>query len=340
MARVFVGIPTYNRPDLVREAIESVKAQSFADWTMVVSDNCSTPDAMASVRRYIEQLADPRINYHAQEVNQGEYGQGWLFLDRSAGCEFMVILHDDDMLTPTYLELAVTALDAAPECDVFAANFVTVDTAGQRLEADTQQRRKLLGRVGAAAGRYDIQSSHVMCGFTPISGTVLRRRALVASGFVDAGRVGNYPFECDLFLRLGDIGAQGWFDPTEGVLIREHPRSLKQTLSLMDNPLIVQPMLELFERRRYDGSLERRRRVLVARLNRAHALIRLRQGDVKGARRQFWAALRGNPLSPQAWVLGAASLVCPKAVVARMPPIQTIRDFGERPTAPRKDPAE
>ncbi len=329
MARVFIGIPTYNRPDLVRDAIRSVKAQTFADFRVVVSDNRSSPEAVDRTRRFVEDMDDDRFSFHLQPVNQGEYGQGRQFMSQSADADFLIMLHDDDILDPDYLAAAVAALDAAPEADLFAANFYMMDVEARKLHDMTAWRQRHLGRTGTQSGIFDILTRHIMSGFTPITGTMFRRRALEKSGFADPMRVGNYPFECDVFLRLGDIGAKGWFHSRELVGIREHPRSLKANLALMDNPHVVVPMLELFQYRRYQGELERRRRVLVARLARADALIRLRRSDILGFRRMLRLSLRENPLSPKGWALNLIAMVAPDALGRFLPPVQTIQDVGE-----------
>lgn len=329
MAKVFVGIPTYNRPDFVRESIDSLRTQSFSDFRVLVSDNRSSPEATDAVRAYVAALNDRRFAFHLQAVNQGEYGQGRRFMADSMNEEMFVILHDDDILAPQYLEVAVAALDAAPQADLFTANFYMMDQNANRLDDLTAWRQRALGRIGTPNGLFDVRTGHVMTGFTPISGTLFRRAALVRSGFADPERVGNYPFECDIFLRLGDIEAKGWFDDREMVGVRDHPRSLKSNMELMDNPHIVTPMLEMFGRRRYTGRLERRRRILMSRLARADALIRLRRSDRAGFRRMLLRAIRENPASPRAWILSLAALAAPDVVRRRLPPVQTIRDVDE-----------
>ena len=153
MPRIFIGIPTFNRPALVREAIASVQAQSFTDFHVLVSDNCSPPDAAEAVRMFVAGLGDTRFSFHQQAVNQGEYGQARRFRTASAEYEFFVMLHDDDILEPGYLAAAITRLDAAPEAGLFVANFYMMDEAASRLERDTVARRRLLRRDGAQDGR-------------------------------------------------------------------------------------------------------------------------------------------------------------------------------------------
>ena len=79
MPKVYIGIPTVNRPQFVRETIGSVLGQTFTDFKVTVSDNCSTAEATDSVRQFVESLADDRIEFHVQTADVGEYGQGRFF---------------------------------------------------------------------------------------------------------------------------------------------------------------------------------------------------------------------------------------------------------------------
>ena len=59
---ISVIIPTFNRSDLIVETIESVLAQTFKDFEIIVVDNGGTDDT----KRLIQQLNDQRIRYHWQ----------------------------------------------------------------------------------------------------------------------------------------------------------------------------------------------------------------------------------------------------------------------------------
>src|SRR5665213_1425768 len=76
VARIFIGIPTVNRPQLVVEAIDSLRNQTFSDYRVIVSDNKSDGDVADQVEQFIASLNDPRFTFHRQPANKGEYGQG------------------------------------------------------------------------------------------------------------------------------------------------------------------------------------------------------------------------------------------------------------------------
>ena len=65
MARTFIGVPTLNRPQLVKLTVDSVRAQTDGNWLLVVSDNVSEPAAQAEVAQWIESLGDPRVRFEA-----------------------------------------------------------------------------------------------------------------------------------------------------------------------------------------------------------------------------------------------------------------------------------
>ncbi|BAV64966.1 glycosyltransferase [Sphingobium cloacae] len=298
----------------MRDAVESLRIQSFAWFRAVVSDNCSPGGAGEEVRAFVEGLGDPRFRFVQQPENRGEYGQGRYLLAAAGNAEYFCILHDDDLLAPYYLQRAVAALDASPGCALFVANPWLLDETGRASQPQTMDYHRRHGRCRREAGPFPVLDTHMESGFTPISGTLFRTAALHASGFVDADCHGNFPFELNIFTRLGDVGATGWFDPDLLVGFRFHAGSLRNTLGLMHNPAVVGTMLRILERRRYRGAPERRRRAIVARLHRAWAQMRLEEGDVRAARQAVRHACAVNPLSPRAWWMRARlSLRPPRA---------------------------
>jgi len=58
---VSIGMPVYNGEKYIREALDSLLAQTFADFELVISDNASTDGTEAICRNYAEQ--DARIKY-------------------------------------------------------------------------------------------------------------------------------------------------------------------------------------------------------------------------------------------------------------------------------------
>ena len=96
-----IAIPVYNRPEYLRQAIRSCLAQTVPDFEIVVSDDCS-PDDLGSV---VSSFGDSRISYHRSMERLGAARNHQLSVSLSQG-EYVVNLHSDDLLLPTYLESA------------------------------------------------------------------------------------------------------------------------------------------------------------------------------------------------------------------------------------------
>jgi glycosyltransferase involved in cell wall biosynthesis len=93
-------IPTYNRAHLVSKAIESVIAQTFADWELIVIDDGSVDSTSEIVRPY---LKDYRVKYHFQN-NQERSAARMNGVALSSGL-FICFLDSDDYYLPNHLEV-------------------------------------------------------------------------------------------------------------------------------------------------------------------------------------------------------------------------------------------
>ena len=69
MPLVSIITPSWNVERLIGETIESVQAQTLADWELLIADDCSTDKTAAVVERYAEK--DPRIKLIRQPRNGG-----------------------------------------------------------------------------------------------------------------------------------------------------------------------------------------------------------------------------------------------------------------------------
>lgn len=90
---VSIGMPVYNGELYLRQALDSLLAQDYQNFELIISDNAST-DATAEICQ--EYLAkDPRIQYTRNSSNIGPLANFFKVLDRSDGEYFMWACHDD-----------------------------------------------------------------------------------------------------------------------------------------------------------------------------------------------------------------------------------------------------
>jgi len=108
--KVTVCLPTYNRAGYLQDCLTSILNQSFQDFEVVVSDNCSidsTPDVLRS-------CTDVRVRSSRNETNIGPIGNMNRCLELARG-EYVVIAHDDDLYSREFLTRAVDMLDRNPK---------------------------------------------------------------------------------------------------------------------------------------------------------------------------------------------------------------------------------
>ncbi|MGH7232562.1 MAG: glycosyltransferase family 2 protein, partial [Nitrospiraceae bacterium] len=94
-----VAIPTFNRSDLVTHAIQSVLAQTFDNFEIIVCDNFSTDDTAEAIGRF----TDPRVQYK-RTPSHLVIADNWEFARSKAIGKFILMLGDDDALVGSALE--------------------------------------------------------------------------------------------------------------------------------------------------------------------------------------------------------------------------------------------
>lgn len=114
MALVSVVTPVYNGERYLAECIESVLAQSFADWEYVILDNCSSDRSGCIAESYA--LTDQRIRvYHNDEVLPlvANFNRATTLV--SPGARYLKFLCADDLLLPHCLKMMVDLAEANPK---------------------------------------------------------------------------------------------------------------------------------------------------------------------------------------------------------------------------------
>jgi glycosyltransferase involved in cell wall biosynthesis len=183
---VSIILPTFNRLDLLRVAVESVLAQTFADWELLVADDGSG----AETRAYLLALTDPRVRvlWLPHTGNPAAVRNAAI---RGARGRYLAFLDSDDSWLPAKLERQLAALGARGDCRWSYTPTERLDALGRPVP-DATPFVPHNGTIALALLRIDAYLA------TP---TVVAERALVveAGGFDEAQRFGE---DYDLWLRL------------------------------------------------------------------------------------------------------------------------------------------
>ncbi len=134
MSKVSVIIPTYNRAQMVCEAVDSVLAQTLKDVEIIVVDDGSD-DGTGEV---LQERYGERIRYFYQE-NQGRSVARNRGVRASSG-PYLLFLDSDDLLLPDALRQQTEFLDAHPEVDVVYSDGYYCDATGRPIQRISLER--------------------------------------------------------------------------------------------------------------------------------------------------------------------------------------------------------
>lgn len=202
MSTVSVIIPAYNQGHFLAEAVNSVLAQTYAHFEIIVVDDGSTDDTAVVAHRF----TDPRVRYVYKQ-------NGGLSSARNEGLRhaqgnYISYLDSDDCFLPEKLQILTDELSARPDVGFVAGQAVPVDEHGRHigklfdtpLPADSKQL--LLGNP------------------LHVGSVLLRRHWQEKAGFFDES-LRSYE-DWDMWLRLAHAGCRMHSVPTPVSLYRFH----------------------------------------------------------------------------------------------------------------------
>ena len=300
---VSIILPTFDRLDFLPAAIQSVAAQTFTDWELLIADDGSGP----ATRAYLHGVHDPPRTRVLPLAHSGRPAAARNAALREARGEFIALLDSDDAWLPQKLAVQIAALRAQRQRQWSYTAFIEVDEAGAPLGST---RAKACPPI---EGRF---LEPLLRGEPRIvqSSVVVRRELLLRVGGYDEERLvcEDYALWIEL-ARHSEIGFIG----TPLVLIRRHEQHY------FDEVIALQELGRMFAKLQRSGCvphldalLQERRARTAANLAVAHA-----QRDERGA--ALGALLAAAPYAwpHRAWWHGAlratARALAPPAMLAR-----------------------
>ncbi len=107
--KVSIGMPVYNGAAYISKALDSLLAQTFSDFELIISDNASIDGTDKICRRYAAR--DARVRYIRQDVNRGASANFSFVLDEARG-EYFMWAASDDIWLPDFISECLTVISA------------------------------------------------------------------------------------------------------------------------------------------------------------------------------------------------------------------------------------
>lgn len=202
--KVSVITPLYNSAAFIRGTLDSLLAQSYANWESVLVDDGSTDETAEVVRPYLE---DPRFRYVRQE-NQGIAGARNTGV-RAATGEWICLLDHDDRWLPDKLERQVRhALEKG--CDIVCTDAFIVEPARRWINSEGFPEVAAKLRQGESGEDVDTFALLIRANFICTCSVMARRSLFDARGLFDpeAAPADDY----DMWLRCMPEAKIGFVD--------------------------------------------------------------------------------------------------------------------------------
>jgi len=323
--KISVIMPVLNGERYIGEAIESIVAQTYRDYELIVVNDGSTDGTCEQVNRFAERIPIKIIHHAscqgiARSINDGI---------RASSGEFIAFLDHDDLWFPNFLETQFAYLQAHPDVGMVHSDFQTIDPTGEILEASVSACR---GRTRASG---DVFPNLFMDSFIVGNSVLIRKECFERLGLIDEVlRWGDY----HMWLR---IARHYKVDYVAKVLTkyRQHPTQQTRDFS-GENPhddsvglKAIRSILELYPEVRQELG----ERVICQRMAAMYfdmAYIWFAAGYGRNARIPLGKAIRLAPMTPRFYVLCAASFLQPsQAMMAQKMWRAVRRVFSKSKTA-------
>jgi glycosyltransferase involved in cell wall biosynthesis len=228
--KVSVCLPNFNHRKFLPERLDSILAQTFPDWELVVVDSYSDDGAWELLQEYAKQ--EPRIRLF-QAPREGIYA-GFNACIRLAQGEYIYIATSDDTMAPDCLAKMVKALDTNPDCELCQCALELIDENSQPLPQSRQWHRftvsqyldKWLHCHHKRLAPYDgILHFAVMTVYTSITQLLIRKRLFEAIGYFETcwGVVADFEWEMRASLLYNTV-----YIPEKLATWRIHPEQATQ----------------------------------------------------------------------------------------------------------------
>jgi glycosyltransferase involved in cell wall biosynthesis len=214
--KVTVVVPTFRRAALLKETVDSILAQTYRDFELVIVDNMSDDGTEA----YVTGIGDPRVRYF-RNPNNGIIAANRNFGIGKARGEYIALCDDDDLWLPEKLMKQVAVLEEHPEVALCYAN-ASIFSEGKELAPLMMLKRVFTNHY-----------RHLLVGnMIPNSTVLVRRSAFDSYGYLDTRRSHVAVEDYVMWLKIARRHQFYYIDEAL-IRYRVHPNASSANLGLM-----------------------------------------------------------------------------------------------------------
>jgi len=273
-----VILPCYNGSRWISQAVESVLAQTYKDFELLVIDDGSTDNSGEIVSSY---FYDERVRYIYQE-NKGFSGAINRGIRESEG-EFIGFIGQDDLWLPNKLELQMRYFSKHPDVDLVHSSYFAINSEGRIIGIKNVE-------IPKASSRKELIERLFLGNFIGFETVLVRKRCFDEVGLFDERMIGYS--DHDMWLRMaGRFNIMGYIE-TPLIKKRIHELQLSKVKAedvLRDEFLLVKKAIDQYP------FLKKVLRKKLASLYYEWGIVLLKRGDGEAAKRKFLKSIRYQP---------------------------------------------
>jgi glycosyltransferase involved in cell wall biosynthesis len=286
---VSVIVAAYNAERYISETLDSIFAQTFKDYEVIVVDDGSTDRTPSIVAQY------PLVTC-LQQRNCGQPAARNAGI-RAARGRYLAFLDADDLWLPSKLEKQVSLLSTHAEADWVYSDAIVFDS----------ERRTVICRISERLALHDgsVLRELLLCSFIPSPTPLIRREVFDESGLFDESPALRIGEDWNMWLRIAERHPIAVIrEPL--ALVRAHDMSMTQTTNADAIYESKRRIVELAVARNAESLQSIKARALAA-LALSAGLRHLRRKNRSAARAMFLEVIRRRLFSPSACIFFAAT---------------------------------
>jgi glycosyltransferase involved in cell wall biosynthesis len=195
---ISILLTTLNRGTLISKAIDSVLAQTYSNWELLISDDGSTDNTSAVVKKYLER--DPRIKYFFHEQVGAPISRN--FVAKKAEGNYLAVIDSDDWYRTDHLSVQFEFLKSHQADIVYSPVVVSGSEANAYVSHKDDRTKKIRVTDCVCAGTFVMrrQSFELLKGFKELpyaEDPDLVERALALKMKVLKNRLSTYIYNVD-----------------------------------------------------------------------------------------------------------------------------------------------
>lgn len=217
MARISVVTPTYNRPELLINSVNSVLSQTYSDFELIVIDDCSSDNTPGVLKGF----RDERLKVIRNSSNKGIAAVRNIGVTSSQG-KYIAFLDDDDEWLPDKLEKQIRIMENSPESlGCVYSGCLTTGPDGSEIVSTSipRYRNKVLNEL-------------LLENFITTSTTLVKKSSIEKAGLFDEDI--PYGEDYDMWIRIAE-DFEFDFAPEPLTKYRIHPNSITRNYAKVIN---------------------------------------------------------------------------------------------------------